>query len=265
MDRMCIFLMFNKVELSLRGSADPRFPGTSGDTPCSRTHVPSLEAQQVVGRASLDIFSPVREDSQSLVHRKTPLGTPLTAGRCYSPLSVFQTPLPIKEEEPITAESCDPGRLEKGSSSSLEGEGSTPPTSPQLTNHSQPAPPFFTPELRRANGIQAQLNYESPAQGAPPTAADLLESSDVLGLSLGNTDFQLPPKIFYGVEIWRLARPLQDLEMLLTKPLLRCPGGVFVIIVMLKDPATKLQTGLDMYWLKQGDTSGTAGFESLAA
>ncbi|KAJ4928803.1 hypothetical protein JOQ06_004428 [Pogonophryne albipinna] len=27
----------------------------------------------------------------------------------------------------------------------------------------------------------------------------------------------------------------------------------------------KLQTGLDMYWLKQGDTSGTAGFESLAA
>ncbi len=175
-----------------------------------------------------------------------------------------------------------------------------------------------------------------------------------------------PPKIFYGVEIWRLARPLQDLEMLLTKPLLRCPGGVFGIIVMLKDPATfhlqypcwwkevftqnltihgpihsflytdqsswslckktapkhdvstpmlhsrygvlwmqlsilsppnttswvftkkfyfgfiwpydilpilfwiiqmlssKLQTGLDMYWLKQGDTSGTAGFESLA-
>ncbi len=60
----------------------------------------------------------------------------------------------------------------------------------------------------------------------------------VLGLSLGNTDFQLPPKIVYGVEIWRLARPLQDLEMLLTKPLLRCPGGVFGIIVMLKDPAT---------------------------
>ena len=43
-----------------------------------------------------------------------------------------------------------------------------------------------------------------------------------MGLLLGNTDFQLPPKIFYGVEIWKLARPLQDLEMLLTKPLLRC-------------------------------------------
>ncbi len=58
----------------------------------------------------------------------------------------------------------------------------------------------------------------------PPCRSPL--ERDVLGLSLGNTDFQLPPKIFYGVEIWRLARPLQDLEMLLTKPLLRCPGGV---------------------------------------
>ncbi len=37
---------------------------------------------------------------------------------------------------------------------------------------------------------------------------------------------------------------------------------VFCIIQML---SSKLQTGLDMYWLKQGDTSGTAGFESLAA
>ncbi|KAK5927300.1 hypothetical protein CgunFtcFv8_012470, partial [Champsocephalus gunnari] len=171
----------NSLDMFSPAREDPRFPGTSGDTPFSRTHGPGLEAQQVVGRASLDIFSPVREDSQSLVHRKTPLGTPLTAGRCYSPLSAFQTPLPIKEEEPIpaAAESCDPGRLEKGSSSSLEGEGSTPPTSPQLTNHSQPAPPFFTPELSRANGIQAQLNYESPAQGAPPTAAAASLSSSL--------------------------------------------------------------------------------------
>ncbi len=37
---------------------------------------------------------------------------------------------------------------------------------------------------------------------------------------------------------------------------------LFWIIQML---SSKLQTGLDMYWLKQGDTSGTAGFESLAA
>ncbi len=37
---------------------------------------------------------------------------------------------------------------------------------------------------------------------------------------------------------------------------------LFWIIQML---SSKLQTGLDMYWLKQGDMSGTAGFESLAA
>ncbi len=37
---------------------------------------------------------------------------------------------------------------------------------------------------------------------------------------------------------------------------------LFWIIQML---SSKLQTGLDMYWLKQGDLSGTAGFESLVA
>uniref|UniRef100_A0A3P9K050 Ig-like domain-containing protein n=1 Tax=Oryzias latipes TaxID=8090 RepID=A0A3P9K050_ORYLA len=44
--------------------------------------------------------------------------------------------------------------------------------------------------------------------------------SDVLGLSLGSTDFPHHPKIFYVVEIWRLARPLQDLKILPMKPLL---------------------------------------------
>ncbi len=36
----------------------------------------------------------------------------------------------------------------------------------------------------------------------------LLQIFRVLGLSLGNTDFQLPQKIFYWVQVWRLARPL---------------------------------------------------------
>jgi len=36
---------------------------------------------------------------------------------------------------------------------------------------------------------------------------------------------------------------------------------LFWIIHMLSG---KLQTGLDMYWLKQGDAAGTAGFESLS-
>lgn len=57
-----------------------------------------------------------------------------------------------------------PGRT---SSSSLEAEVSTTPTSSQQASLSQPAPPFFTPELslRRANGIQTQLSYDSPVQG----------------------------------------------------------------------------------------------------
>ncbi|XP_063761077.1 protein NEDD1 isoform X2 [Eleginops maclovinus] len=167
----------NSLDVFSPAREDSRFPGTTGDTLFGRTLVTGLEmlsregeGQPVVSRASLDIFSPVREDSHSGIHRKTPLGTPLTAGRCYSPLSVFQTPPPIKEEEPLTAaESCGPGKSEKASSSSQEGE--TTPTSSQLTNHSQPVPAFFTPDLRRTNGIQAQLSYESPAQGAPPTAA----------------------------------------------------------------------------------------------
>ncbi|XP_029909932.1 protein NEDD1 isoform X1 [Myripristis murdjan] len=137
------------------------------------------EGQPVVRRGSLDVFSPVRDDSYSGAppHRKTPLGTPLgTSGtRCYSPLSVFQTPPPIKEEEPVpaaAAEPCDSRKLDKASGSSLEGEGQTTPTSSQQTNDSQPAPPFFTPEpsLRRANGIHPQLSYDTPVHGAPPTS-----------------------------------------------------------------------------------------------
>ncbi|KAL6106159.1 nedd1 [Pungitius sinensis] len=173
---------------------DSRPHGASGETPFGRAHGPTgrqkeggsgcgFEGQQVVGRASLDIFSPVREDVNSL--RKTPLGTPLmgAAGRCYSPLSIFQTPPPIREEEPIpaaAAEPCDSRKSNNASSSSLEGEGPATPTEPQLTNHSQPAPAFFTPEagLRRSNGIQPQLNYQSPGLGAagPSLSASVTSS-----------------------------------------------------------------------------------------
>ncbi len=38
-----------------------------------------------------------------------------------------------------------------------------------------------------------------------------------------------------------------------------------ILFWIIQTLSSKLQTGLDMYWLKQGDTSGTAGFESLAA
>ncbi|XP_028441707.1 protein NEDD1 isoform X2 [Perca flavescens] len=182
----------NSLDVFSPAREDSRTTAAGADTPFGRTHVTSLEMLSregeglpLIGRASLDVFSPVRDDSHSgaTVHRKTPLGTPLTAaGRCYSPLSVFQTPPPIREEETIppaaTAKPSDYRKLtspaigRQASSSSLEGEAQTPPTASQMTNHIQPAPPFFTPELslRRANGIQAQLSYESPFQAAPPTS-----------------------------------------------------------------------------------------------
>uniref|UniRef100_A0A7N8YPS9 Uncharacterized protein n=2 Tax=Mastacembelus armatus TaxID=205130 RepID=A0A7N8YPS9_9TELE len=61
----------------------------------------------------------------------------------------------------------------------------------------------------------------------------LLQIFQVLGLLLGSIEFQHPPQIFYWVLVWRLARPLQDLEILLMEPLLSCPGCVFGVIIML--------------------------------
>ncbi|KAM7415383.1 hypothetical protein PAMA_019960 [Pampus argenteus] len=171
-----------KLSSSQQGSA----PGT-GHAPHRQTTVTSLEllsregeGQPLVGRGSLDIFSPVREDADSgaNLHRKTPLLA--SAGRCYSPLSIFQTPPPIKEEEPITAasEPCDSRKPDEASCSSLEGEGQATLAPSQQTSHNQPAPPFTPePSLRRANGIQTQLSYESPVQGAPPTITTDVSSS----------------------------------------------------------------------------------------
>lgn len=54
------------------------------------------------------------------------------------------------------------------SSPSLEGEGQTLTSSSRPANCSHLAPPF-TPELRvRASGVQAQLDYDSPAAGTAP-------------------------------------------------------------------------------------------------
>ncbi len=54
------------------------------------------------------------------------------------------------------------------------------------------------------------------------------------GWCLATRTLQLPPQIFYGIKVWRLARPLQDLNVLLLEPLLCCLGHVFWVIVMLE-------------------------------
>ncbi|KAK0132879.1 Protein NEDD1 [Merluccius polli] len=134
------------------------------------------ESLQVRSRASLDVFSPVRDgttagDPSGIPHRKTPLGTP--GNRCFSPLSFFQTPPPIREEEtlPSTGQPVD-SKQNNNNSSSPEAGQMMPTTSPP-TNPNQPAPPFFTPEpsLRRANGLQAPLGASFSHNAATPNTA----------------------------------------------------------------------------------------------
>jgi len=57
-------------------------------------------------------------------------------------------------------------------------------------------------------------------------------------LSYGDSKFQLPPQIFYRIKVWRLARPLHDLNVFLLEPLLCCLSGMFWVIVMLEGPST---------------------------
>jgi len=52
-----------------------------------------------------------------------------------------------------------------------------------------------------------------------------------VSLLLGNSMFQLPPQISYRITVWRLVRPLQDLNVLLLESLLFCLGGMLWVIV----------------------------------
>ena len=61
-------------------------------------------------------------------------------------------------------------------------------------------------------------------------------------LPLRNWKLQLPPPDIYCVEVWRLTRPLRDLNMLLGEPLLCCSGSLFWVVgVMLEDPWARLK------------------------
>ncbi|XP_033824294.1 protein NEDD1 isoform X2 [Periophthalmus magnuspinnatus] len=202
----------NSLDIFSPARDDSRSLGANGDTPLGRTHVSSCEmiregeGQKVTGRASLDIFSPVREDlhSGSNSFRKTPLGTPVgsslvgtplmaSAGR-YNPLhTTFMTPPPIKEEE-LTHNASDPKeskKFDKGSTSSLEAEAQTTPTSSsQPTNHSdQPKTTFFTPEPNgwRGNSVQTQLTYGSPVQTEAQTTTTAAAAGPALSAAMSST------------------------------------------------------------------------------
>ncbi len=72
----------------------------------------------------------------------------------------------------------------------------------------------------------------------PLLLADTLQVIKVSRMTFGNSNLQLSPQIFYGIEVWRLARPLQDLNVLLLEPLYCCLGRVFWVIVLLEYPST---------------------------
>ncbi len=63
----------------------------------------------------------------------------------------------------------------------------------------------------------------------PILFADPLRVIKVLRLTFVNSNLQLPPQIFNGIKVWRLARPLQDLNVLLLEPLLCCLGRAWVL------------------------------------
>ncbi len=67
----------------------------------------------------------------------------------------------------------------------------------------------------------------------PLVFADLQSLSKSLRFS-SCSNLQLPPQIFYGTKVWRLARPVLDLNVLLFEPLLCCLGRVFWVVVMLE-------------------------------
>ncbi|XP_072519324.1 protein NEDD1 [Salminus brasiliensis] len=178
----------------------------SGDTPTSRNGGSSsadllfreAEGQYgsdkfKVGRNSLDIFSPVRDDYKNYrlsdassgkkeldflpqyhgsAQRKNPLGTP--GSRCYSPLSVVQTPPAIKEEEPVITlpvhtDTHNNVMVEKNNGPQQDVM-TTPPASHSA--HIQSVPPFNTPEhSSQRREVPTQLTYDSPVNSSHPVPA----------------------------------------------------------------------------------------------
>ncbi len=89
----------------------------------------------------------------------------------------------------------------------------------------------------------------------PLLFAGPLQVIKVSRLMFGNLNLQLPPQMFYGIMVWRLARPLQDLNVLLLEPLLCCLGLMFWDIDMLEYPSMTLFQcpGPDRTWPPSND------------
>ncbi|XP_017330281.2 protein NEDD1 isoform X4 [Ictalurus punctatus] len=144
--------------------------GGSADVFCRESQGQHSSDKVRVGRNSLDIFSPVRDDykghrlsdassgkkdldflpQHGSAQRKNPLGTP--GARCYSPLSAVQTPPAIIEEEPVIT---SPTHMD---------------TQNNMSTHIQSVPSFNTPEPSQRREVPTQLTYDSPVSSSQPIA-----------------------------------------------------------------------------------------------
>ncbi|KAG9345654.1 hypothetical protein JZ751_008798 [Albula glossodonta] len=154
--------------------------------------LPSLDKFSNVGRNSLDIFSPVREDldflsqySSAPPHRRTPLGTP--GGHTYSPLSVFNTPQgypSIREEETdsqghTAVQDTKRGDKTSGPTQELNTQTHTAAISPQTTP-TPLKPQFCTPEpVQRGKDALNPLTFDTAVNGAPATGTPYAAPSTV--------------------------------------------------------------------------------------
>nr|XP_006633249.1 PREDICTED: protein NEDD1 [Lepisosteus oculatus] len=172
------------------------FPSKETEALRSSEKVPSLDRFNSVGRNSLDIFSPVRDDyktqkasgdykkgdvldflsqfSSTLPARRTPLGTPGVQG--YSPMQVFDdSPRPVREqEEEEMTEKPKAGRPEPVLHDTKQADKIGSPGSELSPQHAR------TSELsqRRGKDVQAELLYDTP-KGAPPAAPTPAASSAI--------------------------------------------------------------------------------------
>ncbi|KAI5105378.1 protein NEDD1 [Silurus meridionalis] len=174
--------------------------GLIGDTPTSRNggsadvFFREPEGQHSsdkfrVGRNSLDIFSPVRDDykghrlsdassvkkdldflpQHGSAQRKNPLGTP--GARCYSPLTAVHTPPAIKEEDTVITSPTHTdtqSNMVKKSNYLRQNVLNTLPAS--QSTHMQSVPSFNTPEASQRRELSTQLNYDSPVSCSQPVA-----------------------------------------------------------------------------------------------
>ncbi|KAF7707547.1 protein NEDD1 isoform X2 [Silurus meridionalis] len=187
--------------------------GLIGDTPTSRNggsadvFFREPEGQHSsdkfrVGRNSLDIFSPVRDDykghrlsdassvkkdldflpQHGSAQRKNPLGTP--GARCYSPLTAVHTPPAIKEEDTVITSPTHTdtqSNMVKKSNYLRQNVLNTLPAS--QSTHMQSVPSFNTPEASQRRELSTQLNYDSPVSCSQPVAEPAAAPAAVAGAS----------------------------------------------------------------------------------